>query len=387
MSPRRKNFFESAPIKTQNTEDKATLEEAETEIALKELGEAETAVVSRVPWKEEIAAEARKELAETSEILQQADRMTVELFDARIAEAGSFEEIQKIVRELNALLEIRETKPCEPPCRHLENFGDAHKGANQSYILRLAEHGKELAAIYKPAVGEEHGPTKDLGLRPGIERGSYYKREWLTYMVDRALEIGVVPPTALRREDLGIGSVQAWVEKAGTVLETPGFPNPEDLLKLALLDYLTGNQDRHKGNYLIDQEGGLYAIDNGLSFGPSLYDATGKKVFSALDVRSRPLEQAKEISKAIQRPLLELCLRKFIDSPQRQEILKKAFDFVLGKTSDEIWDVFMSRIKEVLRKGELPKDYSQSDAMARIKYGLGQEYLGATTIDKLAEAA
>ncbi len=387
MTQKRKSF-NAYNASTSDQTAKAIFETANNRISPgKILEKAETVVASPLPGEEEIAAEARKELAETVETLKQVDKLTVELFDVRIAEAKSSEEIREIVRELNTLLEVREAKPCEPPCKHLENLGDRHKGANQSYILRLTEQGKDLAAIYKPAVGEEHGPTKNLGLRPGIERGSYYKREWLTYMVDRALELDVVPPTVLRREDLGIGSVQAWVEKAGVASKTPGFPNLEDLMKIALLDYLTGNQDRHKGNYLIDQEGHLYAIDNGLSFGPPLYDKTGKEVFPALEVRSKPLAQASELSRTVQTPTLELHLRSLMDSPKKQKILKEAFDVVLGETSDSVWSAFTARIKEILQKGELPRDYDMETSLARIRYGLTQEYLGATTERKIAEAA
>ena len=38
----------------------------------------------------------------------------------------------------------------------------------------------------------------------------------------------------------------------------------EEIFKIMLLDYITGNSDRHNGNYLITDDGKMVAIDNGM---------------------------------------------------------------------------------------------------------------------------
>lgn len=328
-----------------------------------------------------------EKLSEISEILRSADRLTVELYDAMIAETGSPEEMREIIKDLNALLELNEAKPCEPPCKYLDNLGDkGERGANQVYLLRLVERGRELAGVYKPLKGEERN-----ALKAGIEDGSLYKREWLAFMVDRALDLGVVPPTVLRDEDMGLGSVQAFVKDADSALKEPlREKNPEDLVKVALLHKLTGQQDGHRGNILVSRgpKGETDAIDNGESFGAALYDATGKEVFPPLRVFSRALEEAKDISTAVQTPLLEIHLRKFLESPRRQESLKKAFDFVLGEEAEGVWGAFMKTAKDLLKKGQLPRDYDAKVARAEIKFGWSQEkHFGATTKREIAAAA
>ena len=332
------------------------------------------------------AKESEESLAEVSEVLKSADRLVVELYDARIAEAGGPEEMREIVKDLNALLELREAEPCKPPCEHLDRLGDkGEKGANQTYLLRLVERGRELAGVYKPRGGE-----KVEALKAGIENYSLHKREWLACMVDRALELGVVPPTVLRLEDEGVGSVQAFIGESDAAVKVPDREkNPEDLVKVALLHKLTGQQDGHRGNILVGRgpKGETKAIDNGLSFGAALHDETGKEVFPALQVFSRALEQAKDISPAIQTPLLEIHLRKFLDSSRRQESLKKAFDFALGEEAEEVWDAFMKTARDLLKKGELPHDYDADMARHNIRFGWSQEQLGATTKREMAEAA
>lgn len=343
--------------------------------------EEKTEVVGPIEVRESIES-----LAEISEVLKNADRLAVELYDTRIAETKSPEEMRDIIKDLNDLLELREAEPCKPPCEHLDSMGDkGEKGANKTYLLRMVERGRELAGVYKPLEGEE-----TQALKAGIEDYSLHKREWLACMVDRAFELGVVPPTVLRIEDKGVGSVQSFVGEADAAVKVPDREkNPEDLVKVALLHLLTGQQDGHRGNILVGRgpKGGVAAIDNGLSFGAALYDTTGKEVFPGLQVFSRALEQAKDVSTAVQTPLLEIHLRKFLDSSRRQESLKKAFDFVLGEEANSVWEAFMKRARNLLEKKQLPRDYDATMARHYIRFGWSQEQLGATTKREMAEAA
>lgn len=329
--------------------------------------------------------ERRESLAEVSELLKNVDRLTVELYDARIAEAKSPEEIQEIIKDLNALLELREAEICKPPCNHLEDMKDkGKKGANQSYLLRLVERGRELAGVYKPIKGE-----KTMARKAGIENFTQAEKEWLVFMVDRALELDVVPPTILRDEDKGIGSVQAFVENADSAAKMRDRTvDLEGQVKIALLHILTGQQDGHRGNVLVDQtpQKRRWAIDGGLSFGAAVHDEKGQEVTPVLEVNSKILKDAGDISETIQAPTLEIHLRKFLDSPRRQESLRKAFDFVLKDKAEGIWNAFMEKVKDLAGKKELPRDYDIEKARKNILVGWMAEHPGIK-IKKMAAAA
>lgn len=45
-----------------------------------------------------------------------------------------------------------------------------------------------------------------------------------------------------------------------------GEGQQQDMIKIAVLDYITGNTDRHSGNIFVTDDGNIMAIDNGLSF-------------------------------------------------------------------------------------------------------------------------
>ncbi len=378
---------EKRPTPFEEGETEFVIDDLKTELAPrqieKEISEEEERTKITTPTE---VRGSRESLAEITEILKDADRLTVELYDARIAEAGSPEEMREIVKDLNTLLELREASPCEPPCKPLDSLGDKEqKHANQTYLLRLVERGREIVGVYKPVKGEE---TKVL--KAGIEDYSLYKREWLACMVDRALELDIVPPTVLRDEEKGLGSVQAFVQEADTANKVPGREkNPEDLVKIAILHLLTGQQDGHRGNELVKRtpDGRMRAIDNSETFGATLYDETGREVFPALEVFSRALEEAKDISTAVQTPLIEIHLRTLLDSSRRQEVLKKAFDFALGEESDGVWEAFMGKARDLLGKKRLPKDYDADMGRNNIRFGWSQEQIGATTKRKMAEAA
>jgi hypothetical protein len=137
-------------------------------------------------------------------------------------------------------------------------------GINRSYVdVFQGKDGKSIDAVWKPAKGEA------LGLRPGaLAHDHYYLRERAVYEIDHALGFGVVPETRVREQDGDIGSVQAWVHNAETGINTPEWWNagdPLDMARVAVLDYIVYNMDRHNKNFLVGPAGRMFAIDNGLS--------------------------------------------------------------------------------------------------------------------------
>ena len=93
------------------------------------------------------------------------------------------------------------------------------------------------------------------------------------YVVSSLTGLGVVPPTALARIQTGAdewpyGSLQVWVD--GDHLDLDGLASAS----IAALDYLIGNTDRHRGNWLVDRAGQAWALDHAASF-PTLRCAAG----------------------------------------------------------------------------------------------------------------
>ena len=120
---------------------------------------------------------------------------------------------------------------------------------------------RPLLAIYKPAKGER--PLWDF------PRG-LWRREVAAYELDAHLGWELVPPTAVRSDGpLGPGSLQYCVdavldEHYFTLLEEPAHHRA--LRRIAAFDLVANNADRKGGHCLVDGEGHIWAIDNGLCF-------------------------------------------------------------------------------------------------------------------------
>jgi hypothetical protein len=106
----------------------------------------------------------------------------------------------------------------------------------------------------------------------GIKSGTMYRREIATSSVAKAIlgdKFNLVPETVLRLQNGAPGSMQSYVENfraASEVDSKIAYGNNREALQWAwVLDYLTGNTDRHLGNHGINESGELVLIDNGLS--------------------------------------------------------------------------------------------------------------------------
>lgn len=145
------------------------------------------------------------------------------------------------------------------PLRHA---GRLEGGCNETLLLQLADGTQ---GVFKPRSGEQ----KDM--RAGVPNGTSYRREIAASRLADVLGLDdLVPATTLR--DLGgeIGSIQNYVPEAEKPMESQHpFDGGEDAARAAVFDYLTGNLDRHAGNWLLKDDK-LVLIDNGLSF-PTAY--------------------------------------------------------------------------------------------------------------------
>ncbi|MFR9673992.1 SCO1664 family protein [Streptomyces sp. TR06-5] len=188
------------------------------------------------------------------------------------------------------------------------------RDASNAVLFGAVEHdGVSLSCVYKPVAGES--PLWDF------PHGTLAAREVAAYEVSEATGWGLVPATVLRDGPYGEGMCQEWVgappdeatgpaadpdapepgrepdpapeeepEQAGLFAlvegESPGagwrtvghaetadgrpalFVHADDprLRRLAVLDAVINNADRKGGHLLTTRDGGLRAIDHGVTF-------------------------------------------------------------------------------------------------------------------------
>jgi uncharacterized repeat protein (TIGR03843 family) len=133
-------------------------------------------------------------------------------------------------------------------------------GSNYTFLVNLHTQGVgELSAIYKPMRGE-----RTLWDFP---RGTLYRREYATYVVSQELGWDFVPLTIIRDGPYGVGSIQLFIpsEPDVTFFDLRDT-NPEEMQNIAVLDLLVNNADRKGGHCLRGLDGGIWAIDHGLTF-------------------------------------------------------------------------------------------------------------------------
>jgi uncharacterized repeat protein (TIGR03843 family) len=152
---------------------------------------------------------------------------------------------------------------------------------------------RPMLAIYKPTKGER--PLWDFphGL---------WKREVAAYELDCALGWNLIPPTAARLDaPLGPGSLQYFVdalvdEHYFSLLEEPR--HHEALRRVAAFDLVANNADRKSGHCLLDRQGHIWAIDNGLCFHTEpklrtvIWDFAGDKIGHELLTSLEPLSRS-----------------------------------------------------------------------------------------------
>jgi hypothetical protein len=148
---------------------------------------------------------------------------------------------------------------------------------NEAFIHDFADGS---SGVYKPVSGE------DPSLRTSIP-GGLGDREVAAYRVDEALGFDRVPTTTMTDGHRGPGSLQEYAQGASEGLDAKAYPKAQQE-QMAVLDYVTGNTDRHGGNYLTGSDGSVVAIDHGYSF-PEGKDPYGIRSDFVADHLNQPL--------------------------------------------------------------------------------------------------
>lgn len=142
----------------------------------------------------------------------------------------------------------------------LDIVGRMPWSSNATFLVDLAHDGLLAQGIYKPHRGER--PLWDFP-------SGLYRREVAAFELSEHLGWGLVPPTVERDGPLGDGSLQLFVpadfaQHYFTIRDAGAHREP--LEQLCVFDIVTNNTDRKGGHVLLDREGRIWAIDNGLSF-------------------------------------------------------------------------------------------------------------------------
>lgn len=132
--------------------------------------------------------------------------------------------------------------------------------SNGTYLVTVAHEDGTVRAVYKPVAGER--PLWDFP--PGL-----HKREVAAYELACVLGWPIIPPTIRRDGPQGDGSVQLFIDADFeqhhfTLVEDPRHHT--QLRQMALFDVMANNTDRKSGHCLVDGDGRIWGIDNGLCF-------------------------------------------------------------------------------------------------------------------------
>ena len=144
----------------------------------------------------------------------------------------------------------------------VEVLGRMPWSSNATLLVEVRHERGCLRAVYKPRKGER--PLWDFP--PGLDR-----REVAAYELSAWLGWDIVPETVLRTEDLpfGTGSLQRFVPFDPEVHYFTLVEEPEHhpaLRTIACFDLLANSADRKGGHCLADEDGRIWAVDNGLTF-------------------------------------------------------------------------------------------------------------------------
>lgn len=149
----------------------------------------------------------------------------------------------------------------------IEVLGAMPWSSNGTFLVRVLDGDDHLPAVYKPERGERPLWDFPCGL---------WRREVAASLLSDRLGFDLVPPT-VRREDapLGVGSLQAFVPARFAehyfTIHTDEALRPS-LRRLCAFDLVINSADRKSGHCLLDEDGRLWAIDNGLSFHSEFFD-------------------------------------------------------------------------------------------------------------------
>ena len=165
-----------------------------------------------------------------------------------------------------------------------------HHAEIESYLKSAAVAGMEelKVGVTRPRRAKlaPGGPIDAMAwkaIKPGRYNGYWesYKSEIAAYELDKALELGMVPPTVEKQVNGETGAAVMWVSPTQSFKELGGVPGQKgvkapppaqianwsrQLTRAKMFDDLIGNTDPNLGNWLVDPAWNLILIDHTRAF-------------------------------------------------------------------------------------------------------------------------
>lgn len=193
-----------------------------------------------------------------------------------ISRFGDVEKILEIMRdgEVVEIGKIEDIYPNVSPHANVVEVVDVrtkeNQHANEVLGIKIQKGEDVIRCVFKPADGENSKSKKKFGVR------EFYPHECAAYMVSDHFGFGVVPPTLVREIDDRIGSLQLFIDHDyyEDYSKMKGVDiQGEDFQKIALLDWILANCERHGDNLMVNREdpSKLVAIDHGIVLSGSDY--------------------------------------------------------------------------------------------------------------------
>ena len=197
----------------------------------------------------------------------------------------------------------------------IEVLGVMPWSSNGAYLVDVRTGDDHAPAVYKPESGEL--PLWDFP-------SGLWRREVASYDLSAAMGFDLVPPTVTRIDGpAGPGSVQAFVPAQFehhyfTLRDDEAHAGP--FRRLCAFDLIANSTDRKGGHCLVDANGRVWAIDNGLTFHVEF------KIRTVLwDFAGEPLPS--DVVEAIERLLdtgLPTSFDQLLDTDERDATLHRA---------------------------------------------------------------
>lgn len=158
-----------------------------------------------------------------------------------------------------------------PEHANVVNIADVkRKDANEILGVKIQKSGEVIRCIFKPADGENQKTKLETALSNEFK---FYPRECAAYMISEHFDLDVVPPTIIREINGRTGALQLFLDHeyyknfhyAEGTEETQAIES-EDWQKIAVLDWILANCERHAHNMMIakDNPQKIAAIDHGI---------------------------------------------------------------------------------------------------------------------------
>lgn len=152
--------------------------------------------------------------------------------------------------------------------------GDALVGATRPRKLQIDCSIEMSGAVFKDIDIHRRGLPPKAGAIQEMNFSDSYKYERAAYLLDRELELNMVPVAVVRKYKASEGILVEWIDNATHESHMDRVPTGTQVAHLAqrktvmrLFDALILNVDRRQENWLVDRDSfDLYLIDHSRSF-------------------------------------------------------------------------------------------------------------------------